>query len=39
MGQGIMLSGGADIDFMIHGVFSYELLGRPCGSPPPMCAC
>ena len=28
MGQGIMLSGGADIDFMIHGVFSYELFGQ-----------
>ena len=28
MGQGILLSGGADIDFMIHGVFSYELFGQ-----------
>ena len=28
MGQGIMLSGGADIDFMIHGVFSYEIFGQ-----------
>ncbi len=27
MGQGILLSG-ADIDFMIHGVFSYELFGQ-----------
>ena len=24
----ILLSGGADIDFMIHGVFSYELFGQ-----------
>ena len=29
MGQGILLtSGGADIDFMVHGVFSYELFGH-----------
>ena len=28
MGQGILLSGGADVDFMIHGVFSYELFGQ-----------
>ena len=28
MGQGILLSGGTDIDFMIHGVFSYKLFGR-----------
>ncbi len=28
MGGGILLSGGADIDFMIHGVFSYEILGQ-----------
>ena len=28
MGQGIMLSGSQDIDFMIHGVFSYELFGQ-----------
>lgn len=28
MGQGILLSGAADIDFMIHGVFSYELFGQ-----------
>ena len=28
MGQGILLSGGDDIDFMIHGVFSYELFGQ-----------
>ena len=28
MGQGILLSGNADIDFMIHGVFSYELFGQ-----------
>ena len=28
MGQGILLSTGADIDFMIHGVFSYELFGQ-----------
>ncbi len=28
MEQGILLSGGADVDFMIHGVFSYELFGQ-----------
>jgi len=28
MGQGILLSGGADVDFMIHGIFSYELFGQ-----------
>ena len=28
MGQGIMLSASQDIDFMIHGVFSYELFGQ-----------
>ena len=28
MGQGILLSGGADIDFMIHGIFSYEIFGQ-----------
>lgn len=28
MGQGILLSAGADVDFMIHGVFSYELFGK-----------
>ena len=28
MGQGVLLSAGADIDFMIHGVFSYELFGQ-----------
>ncbi len=28
MGQGILLSGAGDIDFMIHGVFSYELFGQ-----------
>jgi F-type H+-transporting ATPase subunit a len=28
MEQGILLSGAADIDFMIHGVFSYELFGQ-----------
>lgn len=27
MGNGILLSGAADIDFMIHGVFSYEFFG------------
>jgi F-type H+-transporting ATPase subunit a len=25
---GILLSGGVDIDFMIHGVFSYEIFGQ-----------
>lgn len=28
MGHGILLSEGADIDFMIHGVFSYKLFGQ-----------
>lgn len=28
MGQGILLSGGDGIDFMIHGVFSYQLFGQ-----------
>ncbi len=28
MGQGILLSAGADVDFMIHGIFSYELFGQ-----------
>ena len=28
MEQGILLSGGADVDFMIHGVFSYQLFGQ-----------
>lgn len=28
MEQGILLSQGADVDFMIHGVFSYELFGQ-----------
>lgn len=28
MGQGILLSEGTAVDFMIHGVFSYELFGQ-----------
>ena len=28
MGQGILLSGADNIDFMIHGIFSYELFGQ-----------
>ncbi len=28
MGQGVLLTAGADIDFMVHGVFSYELFGQ-----------
>ena len=28
MGQGILLSGEGNIDFMIHGVFSYNLFGQ-----------
>ena len=28
MGEGILLSQGADVDFMIHGVFSYEMFGQ-----------
>lgn len=28
MGQGILLSEGTEVDFMIHGVFSYELFGQ-----------
>lgn len=31
MGAGILLSGADNIDFMIHGVFQYELLDRNCG--------
>lgn len=29
MGHGILLSGGADTDFMIHGVFQYSFFGHP----------
>ena len=28
MGQGLLLSQGAEVDFMIHGVFSYQLFGQ-----------
>ena len=28
MGYGTLLSQGADVDFMIHGVFSYQLFGQ-----------
>ena len=28
MGQGILLSQGPEVDFMIHGVFSYHLFGQ-----------
>ncbi len=28
MGQGILLSQEAEVDFMIHGVFSYNLFGQ-----------
>ncbi len=28
MNMGILLAGSADIDFMIHGIFSYELFGQ-----------
>ena len=28
MGHGILLSGGADIDFMIHGIFKYSFFGH-----------
>ncbi|MDL2301608.1 F0F1 ATP synthase subunit A [Lachnospiraceae bacterium OttesenSCG-928-D06] len=28
MGHGILLSGGSDIDFMIHGVFKYSFFGH-----------
>ena len=28
MGQGILLSADTDIDFMIHGLFSYEIFGQ-----------
>ena len=28
MGQGILLSAETEVDFMIHGVFSYELFGQ-----------
>lgn len=29
MGQGILLSADADIDFMIHGIFQYNFFGHP----------
>ena len=28
MGEGILLSESGSVDFMIHGVFSYELFGQ-----------
>lgn len=28
MGHGILLSGGADVDFMIHGIFQYSFFGH-----------
>lgn len=28
MGQNVLLSAGGDIDFMIHGIFSYEFFGQ-----------
>ena len=28
MGQNVLLSSAADIDFMIHGVLQYELFGQ-----------
>ena len=28
IGQGILMSGGENVDFMIHGIFSYELFGQ-----------
>ena len=28
MGAGILLSGSDNIDFMVHGVFQYELFGQ-----------
>lgn len=28
MGQGVLMSGAADIDFMVHGVFPYQLFGQ-----------
>ena len=28
MEHGILLSGGADVDFMIHGVFQYSFFGH-----------
>ena len=28
MGQGILLTQSTEVDFMIHGVFSYELFGQ-----------
>ena len=28
MGQGILLSGSTEVDFMIHGLFSYQLFGQ-----------
>ena len=29
MGHGILLSGGAEVDFNIHGVFQYSFFGHP----------
>ena len=29
MGHGILLSGGSDVDFTIHGVFQYSFFGHP----------
>ncbi len=29
MGHGILLSGGSEVDFMIHGVFQYNFFGHP----------
>ena len=28
MGHGILLSGGSEVDFMIHGVFQYNFFGH-----------
>ena len=29
MGHGILLSGGSEVDFTIHGVFQYSFFGHP----------
>ncbi len=29
MGHGILLSGGSEVDFMVHGVFQYSFFGHP----------
>ncbi len=30
MNNAILMSAGADIDIMVHGLFSYEVFGQTC---------